>query len=87
MEVNPSVLCQFKNRQVIINHYVDEELISRDGFFFDRVDISENKISIIRNDLPLWSINISSFSFHTGDSFKNFFRLLKGDVEIQIYFP
>lgn len=87
MAVNPLVLCQFKNRQVIINHYVDGELIRRDGFFFECIKLSENNISIIRNDLPLWSISISNFSFQAGVSFQNFFRLLNGDVEIEIYFP
>jgi hypothetical protein len=87
MKLNPIVLSQFQNRQVIINNYMDGELISRDGFFFDRVHISENEISIIRNDLPLWSFTINNFSFQSGETFKNFYRLVNGDAEIQIYFP
>lgn len=81
-------LSKFKDRQVVINYYEDEELVKKDGFSFDSIKIMANGIYFIRKNDVRVSIDTDSFKdFVKGDTFKDYFILKNEDSSIEIYFP
>lgn len=81
-------LRQFKNRQVVINFYDDEELIKRDGFYFGEID-SKGSNLVFKNDSNLLcSLDLSKyFHFKISGDFKDYFVLSRGKRWVELYFP
>ncbi|WP_017755495.1 hypothetical protein [Calidifontibacillus oryziterrae] len=88
MKISEEVLTTFENRQVVVNVYEDEELVKREGFFFDSITISERNINFVKNNTNKLSIEYTPFNeFVKGDTFKDYFILKNGNNYIEIYFP
>ena len=78
----------YYNRQAVLNFYDDEELIKRDGFFFQTVVITEKEIRFIDENSLIAMIDITQFtSFETSKDFKDHFFLQSATSAIEIYFP
>lgn len=88
MENNINLLTAYTKRQVIINNYVEEELINKDGFMIDFIKIENSNIEFIRNSQTVYSIDIKNLSsFTVMKEFSNYFSLSNGTNRTEIYFP
>jgi hypothetical protein len=81
-------LLHYKNRQIIINEYVDEELTNRNGFFIDEINLKGNDLLFIKNGQLLYQIDLPiNFVLRKDGSFPNFYVIELGPVRTEIYFP
>jgi hypothetical protein len=82
-------LIKYKNRQIVINEYENEELTSRDGFFVERIVMNRDSIQLISADLILYQVHLNSDSEIRRDNrFLNFFHIeVDQQLRIEIYFP
>jgi hypothetical protein len=81
-------LIKYKERQTIINEYLDEELINRNGFHFDKIKTENNSIQFFKGSIQLKRIDLPVHSTIKKDSrFPNFY-VVEWDLSvIEIYFP
>jgi len=88
-KVNLEKLKLFKNRQVVINTYEDEELISKEGFFYDNVEVKTDKVEFIKNNNISYTIHFQKYPyFKEMDGFKNYFSFSNfNNDKVEIYFP
>lgn len=84
-----SSLQPYQNRQVVLNYYVDEELIQRDGFDFQSIIVDDDEIKFLSDNNIKASINLTQYNtFETSkEFFKNYFDLKNGTSILSIYFP
>ncbi len=81
-------LKRFKNQQVIINFYEEEELIQREGLFFDSLQIVGRQIQFIKGSTIVLSIPFGGYmNFSQRTEFKNYYSLEKGNKRVELYFP
>ena len=82
------VLKNYKDRQVVINQYEDEELVNKDGYFIDYIQIKNNRIELIKNNEPIYSIDLNFFSsFKILEDHHNYFSVSGKNKKLEIYFP
>ncbi|WML48744.1 hypothetical protein RCG23_00950 [Neobacillus sp. PS3-34] len=83
-----SFIKNYRNRQVILNYYMDEDLLwKRDGFNFNSISIDEAFILFLKNDGEI-SISIKEYpTFIQPSDFQNYFILLNDTNRLEIYFP
>lgn len=83
-----SFLKKYANQQVVINFYDDEELVKRDGIFFNRIEVTKHHLKFIREEQCELSLSIINYpTFQVNDNFKNYYTLLNESSYIDIYFP
>lgn len=84
-----SSLQSYQNRQVVLNYYVDEELIQRDGFDFQSIIVNDDVIKFISDNTINGTINLTQYkTFETSkEFFKNYFDFKNGPNILSIYFP
>ncbi|MFD2444783.1 hypothetical protein ACFSO7_12485 [Bacillus sp. CGMCC 1.16607] len=83
-----SDLLKYKNRQTIINEYKDEELVKREGIFFDEMNTIDQSIKFIKDGTIRHQIELpNKFTIRKDSSFSNFFTIEWNDTKIEIYFP
>lgn len=86
--VKLAILYMYDHRQVIINIYDEDELSQRDGFYFEKVQLTEEMLTFIINEHNSFVIEIvESARLYKDNSFQNFFVLENGTRQIEIYFP
>lgn len=86
--VNLSILKKYRYQQVIINQYVDEGLVERDGFMFEEISLTEERISFMNSDQESFVIQLEkNFRFYKSNDFQNFYIVEQGILRIEIYFP
>ena len=78
---------EYKARQVVINHYIDEELVSKTGFLFDYIIIDKKYILFYRQSEVVHELYFANGIIIKENSFPNYFVLHQDLSEIQIYFP
>jgi len=87
MDIN--ILSNYRNRQVIINEYREEDFLeNRTGFQFETIVVTENSILFQgknHNDFILKLEKISCF--FANDDFQNYYILKNDSHRIEIYFP
>lgn len=82
------VLTRYCHRQAVLNFYDDDELLNRDGFFFENIKITDNKILFLNNGLTKAEINLIPFTtFAASNEFKDYYVLKNEISTIEIYFP
>lgn len=83
-----NVLVTYKERQTIINEYLDEELINRNGFHFDKIETENNSILFLKENTPLKRISFPAHSTLMKDcQFSNLYVIEWDLTVIEIYFP
>ena len=83
-----TTLGNFTNRQVVINTYVQDELVERDGLHFASIKMGSNRLELWRNDRIVKSIRIGpSASFVALAGFKDHYAFVDGEVRTELYFP
>lgn len=83
-------LSNYKNRQVVLNYYEEEELVRREGFHFEQILITkENELVFVKDDSLILSISLQPYTmFEISHDFFHNYKLCKDTTHwINIYFP
>lgn len=82
------MLLRFNNQQVIINIYQEDELIQREGLFFESVTLIDNKLQFQKGSKLLFSLPLKNFtSFTQQQDFKHYYSLENEESRVDLYFP
>jgi len=86
---NLSIFESYRNRQVILNYYQDEDFLwKRDGFHFDSIQFGSNQLQFIKGSESIISVPIFEYTIAViNTQFPNFFILRNGEDRLEIYFP
>jgi hypothetical protein len=82
-----SEIVKFKNQQLVVNTYHEDELIKRDGFWFEKVLEDQGELKFFKEELLLLSLNMNGKEVRKEPVFKNFYTLNENNNRIEIYFP
>ncbi|HEX7057208.1 MAG TPA: hypothetical protein VF260_08450 [Bacilli bacterium] len=89
MTVNPETLKQYVGRQVVISWYEDDGFAGKDGFHFDYINYSPEKIEFIKEDRVAAAIPIAKSAelveMHIG--FPRHYAVVDGSNRTEFYFP
>jgi hypothetical protein len=79
----------YKNRQVIVNFYDDEDgLLKRDGFYFDGIAVTPDSLTFFKNNSEINQINLKNYrTYIINTDFQNYFTLRNNNQWIEVYFP
>lgn len=80
-------LTNFHDQQVVVNTYVDDELIKRDGFWFEKIQEENGLLQFFKEGHVISSIEIKGRLVKKEPVFKNFFTVNENVQRIEIYFP
>lgn len=80
---------QYSNRQVVLNYYIDEELVQRDGLDFQSIIVTDREIKFLNDEKVKATIDLSQYKTFEASKefFKNYFALKNGTSTLGIYFP
>ncbi|WP_197246636.1 hypothetical protein [Cytobacillus firmus] len=83
-----TILCDYKNRDVILNYYYEDELIDRDGISFNEIYVHHGTIYFIKNRKRIVTINSKKYrNILIGEDFQNYYIMRRDKNRIDIYFP
>ena len=87
--MNLDALKLFKDRQVIVNTFINDELRNKDGFMFDHIGILDRSITFVKDKQTVYSISLEIYPyFQALEDFKNYFSFSNDNCDkIEIYFP
>jgi hypothetical protein len=80
-------LSTFQNRQVVVNTYLDDELIQRDGFWFEQIKVDHRFLQFLKNGSIILSLEIEGKVLKREPVFKHYFTVNDHNKKIEIYFP
>jgi hypothetical protein len=82
------VLLSYKNRQVVLSEYQGDELLNRDGCFFDHIQSNEDSIEFIRDNLTVKKLIIDQSSQIVPlPGFSHHYAIHHNGLRIELYFP
>lgn len=82
------ILESYSSRQVVINTYLDDELIDKTGLFLDNIETNENSVNFIRNKEIVHTIDRNKYpNFKYLEGFNNYYELSNEKERLEIYFP
>ena len=84
-----SILTEYQNRQVILNYYLDEEMLyKRDGFHFSSIRLDNSSLEFTKKDGSKIIISLGEYTNHyINTDFTNYFTFRNSDKRLEIYFP
>lgn len=87
--MDTSILANYRNRQVIINEYQEEDFLeNRTGFHFETIVVTENSILFQRMNNNDFILTLEKTScFVANDDFQNYYILKNDSNRVEIYFP
>jgi hypothetical protein len=79
----------FKNRQVVLNYYIDIDfLVKRDGFSFHSLKLSDGLLTFTKKEKTCYRVRIDTYpEVYRDDQFPNFYILRNNTDRLEIYFP
>ncbi|MDQ6599248.1 hypothetical protein E2K98_22035 [Bacillus salipaludis] len=81
-------MTKFHHRQVVVNTYVDEELVKRDGFWFEDIIMNGSILAFRKEGKTVNVIELpDGIELKTEAVFKNYYSLNIENKKIEIYFP
>lgn len=82
-------LINLLNTQIVLNTYEAEELVKREGFHFNHVEVSAGQLDFYREDKMIYSLELADYqTFEIAGDFKNYFKLfIDDDNWLELYFP
>ena len=78
---------KISNCQVVVNTYSDDELINRDGFWFEQIVEDHGFLHFVKLGAILLSIEVEGRILTKEPVFKNFYTINENKQRIEIYFP
>ncbi|MEH7436615.1 hypothetical protein V7182_03890 [Neobacillus drentensis] len=84
-----SIFESYRNRQVILNYYQDEDFLwKRDGFHFESIQFGSEQLLFLKENGSTISVPIYEYKTAViNTQFPNFFILRNGEDRLEIYFP
>ncbi|MDR6123672.1 hypothetical protein QFZ87_003269 [Bacillus sp. SLBN-46] len=84
-----SIFESYRNRQVILNYYQDEDFLwKRDGFHFESIQIGTEQLLFLKGNHSKLSVPINDYKTAViNTQFPNFFILRNSGDRLEIYFP
>ncbi|MBI0575925.1 hypothetical protein IEC97_01015 [Neobacillus cucumis] len=84
----PKEITKFHHRQVVVNTYVDEELVKRDGFWFEEIIMNGSTLAFMKEGKTVNEIELTDgIELNKEAVFKNYYSLNIEKKKIEIYFP
>jgi hypothetical protein len=80
-------LTKFQNCQVVVNTYSDDELIKRDGFWFEQINVDQGFLHFFKEGKVVFRVQIEGKTIKKEPVFKNYFSINENSQRIEIYFP
>lgn len=80
---------RYKNRQVVINCYDEEDsLIDRNGFHFDSIQTDNERVMFLKHDELIYSFSLIEFpESKIMNDFTDYYAFYNKHNRICIYFP
>jgi hypothetical protein len=73
---------------MIVNEYLDDELMSRNGFFLEELKVNKDTIYLYRDGMFLYMLDIpENASLKKDGAFPNFYVVEADQKRMEIYFP
>ncbi|QCJ42455.1 hypothetical protein FAY30_11320 [Bacillus sp. S3] len=84
-----SIFEEYRDRQVILNYYQDDDFLSkRDGFHFVSIQFADGQLLFFKNDGNSTAISLQEFQTRVINSdFQNYYVCRNGRDRLEIYFP
>lgn len=70
-----------------MNTYFDEELIKKDGFWFEQIIEDHGFLRFFKEGIEVLSVKVEGTTFKRESVFKNYFTINENKQRIEIYFP
>ncbi|MDP4084943.1 MAG: hypothetical protein Q8934_10050 [Bacillota bacterium] len=80
-------LTKFHHQQVVVNTYNDEELVKRDGIWFEKIVEDNGYLHFVKEGSVILSIKVEGKELKKEPVFKNFYTVNEHTQRIEIYFP
>lgn len=80
-------LSKFHHQQVVVNTYLDDELVKRDGFWFEEIVEENGVLQFLKEGRLITNIQLEGRLVKKEPIFKNFFTVNENLQRIEIYFP
>lgn len=78
----------YRNRQVVLTYFEDEQMQKRNGFFFDLIALMPGKIAFWKHEKMLATIDIEeSSTFYQLHDFPHYYAIETKRNRVEIYFP
>lgn len=79
----------YKDRQVVINHYIEDDFLAkRDGFHFNSLKIMGDTIIFTKNNGNCYELSINQYrELYKDSQFPNYFIFRNNKERLEIYFP
>lgn len=88
MTIPVEMLSRYMNRQLVLNKYVEDELVERDGLHIDHVVYQQERLEIYKDGRLARTIPIApSAKFIALEGFKDHYAFVEGDSRLELYFP
>ncbi|MCL6570092.1 MAG: hypothetical protein K6T88_00215 [Bacillus sp. (in: Bacteria)] len=86
---NLSIFEDYRNRQVILNYYQEEDFLwKRDGFHVESIHVSLEYLVFTKSDGSQLTIALNDFSTAAINyDFQNYYVFRKEQERVEIYFP
>lgn len=82
------ILESFNDRQVVLNSYLEEELLDKTGMFLDNIETNEKSVNFIRNKEIIYTIDRNKYpNFKRLEGFNNYYELSNDKERLEVYFP
>lgn len=82
------ILESFSDRQVVINTYIEEELLDKTGMFLDNIETNEESVNFLRNKEIIYTIDRKKYpNFKHLEDFNNYYEFSNDKDRLEIYFP
>ena len=82
------VLLRYVNRQVVINVYEEDELLSKDGFIFNEICFNADCIQFIHDSRVIHELKVDD-PIHLAQlhGFSRYYAIYHNGLRSELYFP
>jgi hypothetical protein len=81
-------LLEYANRQVILNVYRGDDLLQRDGYAFDCIRMTRDRLLIIKSDVTVAEAKLSpSTKLVRLPDFPRYYAFELEEIRTELYFP
>jgi hypothetical protein len=80
---------KYRNRQVVVNRYEEDELMSKDGFTFHEIQVEPRRILFYKEGILISELAIDDEDISVAQStvFPNFYIFNTPHSKLEVYFP
>jgi len=88
MDNSIKILESFSDRQVVLNTYLEDELLDKTGIFLDNIETNVDNVNFIRNKEVIYTIDRNKYpNFKYLEGFNNYYEFSNDRERLEVYFP